>query len=83
MEDEGALQWARVFERRVLADELYLPTALMHSPFRHLLVNTDLRHELWPTGDDAQRANYWSGMPETEWGGAMPLSARSLRCARY
>lgn len=51
LEDPSARRWARVFERRVMADELYLPTVLMHSPYRYDLVNHNLRHEQWPRVD--------------------------------
>ena len=79
LEDPAARRWARVFERRAMADELYLPTVLMHSPWRHALVNHNLRHERWPKA--AARDAYWAGMPEGEWGGAELLDGARLRQA--
>ena len=81
LEDPRALQWARVFERRILPDELYLPTVLMDSPYRAQLVNTNLRFEVWAQGGDAERLAYWATLPESEWGGARPLDGSSLTAA--
>ena len=81
VEDETAIQWAQYFERRLLSDELYLPTTLMHSPYRHQLVNHNLRFEAWPAGNATARAGYWDGSPPEEWGGAMALDEGRLRKA--
>jgi hypothetical protein len=57
----AAARWMRVFERRFLSDEGFLHTALMHSPHRHTLVNTNLRYIMWPHhhGDPT---SYWATM---------------------
>ena len=82
LDEKDALQWARVFERRLLADQFYLPTIVMHSKFRHSLVNTDLRYEQWPAGSEDERDAYWkANLPESEWGGAVPLNLTSMRAA--
>ena len=54
---------------------------LMNSPaHRAVLINHNLRYELWPESRDAQRS-YWAELPESEWGGAMFLDGSSLRTA--
>ena len=65
----------------MLADEFFLPTALMHSPFRHTMVSTNLRAEAWPGGSDEERAAYWATLPEGEWGGARLLTPTSFKAA--
>lgn len=81
LEDRSAIEWARFFERRLLPDEFYLPTVLMHSPFRHRHVNHHLRYEAWAAGGAKQRAAYWETLPQDEWGGAMALNVQRLRGA--
>ena len=80
--DAHALQWARVFERRLLADEWYLPTVLMHSPFRRTAIDLPLRYEMWPENEAGARARYWASLPEAEWGGAMLLDGKALAAAQ-
>ena len=80
--DAHALQWARVFERRLLADEWYLPTVLMHSPFRRTAIDLPLRYEMWPENEAGARARYWASLPEAEWGGAMFLDGKALAAAQ-
>ena len=76
------MQWARVFERRLFADEFFLPTVLMHSAaHRRLLVNHHLRHERWPTGNISHREAYWAALHESEWGGAQLLDSKQLTAA--
>ncbi|KOO29476.1 hypothetical protein Ctob_008816 [Chrysochromulina tobinii] len=74
--------WARVFERRLLADEWYLPTVLMHSPFRRTAIDLPLRYEMWPENEAGARARYWASLPEAEWGGAMLLDGKALAAAQ-
>lgn len=79
--DAAALRWALVFERRLLPDEFYLPTVLMHSEWRHTLVNHNLRYEAWPPTDAAARDAYYASLPVEAWGGAAVLDASALALA--
>ena len=70
----AAASWMRVFERRFLSDEGFLHTALMHSPHRHTLVNTNLRYIMWPHhhGDPT---SYWASMGVDSIGGPEIINA--------
>ena len=70
----AAARWMRVFERRFLSDEGFLHTALMHSPHRHTLVNTNLRYIMWPHhhGDPT---SYWATMGWSFIGGPEVINA--------
>ena len=41
--DERAMRWRKVFAARFLADESFVQTVLMHSPFASTNVNNNLR----------------------------------------
>ena len=83
LDSRSLARWAQVFERQLIPDERFLPTALMHTAFRASLVNQPLRFQAWPAGDAAQRDEYWAGLPASEWGGARALDVRALRRAMH
>ena len=66
------------FERRLVPDESFLQTTVMHSPFRHQLINHNMRWIDWPHtyGDPNE---YWTkvGMA-TSVGGPKALNASEL-----
>ena len=80
--DEVALHWARIFERRLLADEWYLPTVLMYSEYWRSAVRLPLRYDEWPASDDAERSAYYAALPHAEWGGALLLDGAGLQQAQ-
>ena len=74
--DERAAHWVRVFERRFLADEAFVQTALMDSPFASTLVNHNLRYIYWPHFDGDPTA-YWARMGYSYIGGPQVINATS------
>lgn len=72
--DPAAHRWGRILERRLLADELFLPSVVMNSRFRYGLVNHHLRGVRWPHAHFTEPSDYW-GLAGAEWGGAMFLNA--------
>ncbi|KAL1496660.1 hypothetical protein AB1Y20_014260 [Prymnesium parvum] len=75
--DAEAHRWARILERRLLADELYLPSVVMNSRFRRGLVNHHFRAAHQPHEHFASPDEYWAS-PRVEWGGAMYLNASAM-----
>mmetsp|Transcript_21291 Transcript_21291/g.48942 ORF Transcript_21291/g.48942 Transcript_21291/m.48942 type:complete len:305 (-) Transcript_21291:241-1155(-) len=63
----------RVFERRFLADESFVQTALMHSTFRLTNINANMRYIWWPhyEGDPA---SYWQRMGHSFVGGPQVIN---------
>jgi hypothetical protein len=59
--DETARQWVKVFERRVLPDEMFLQTLAMSSPYSETVVKHNLRWIDWPHyhGDPGE---YWTSV---------------------
>lgn len=70
----AAQRWMRVYERRFLSDEGFLHTALMHSPHRHTLVNTNLRYIMWPHHHE-DPTSYWARMGYSFIGGPEVINA--------
>lgn len=72
--DPVAKQWARVFERRVLPDEMFLQTVLEASPFNRSVFKHNLRWIDWPHyhGDPGA---YWATVGWSSVGGPRVLRA--------
>lgn len=73
--DPVAKQWAKVFERRVLPDEMFLQTVLAHSPMNASVLKHNLRWIDWPHyhGDPG---SYWSTVGWNFVGGPRVLTAK-------
>ena len=74
IKDERAIRWRKVFAARFLADESFVQTVLMHSPFRSTNINNNLRYIMWPQyyGDPT---SYWIRMGWNFVGGPTVINA--------
>ena len=70
-----AHRWTRIFERRLLPDEVYLATIAMHSSFRHGVVAHNLRYLDWPHAKYDDPNEYWAQLGWHTLGGPMLLNA--------
>lgn len=78
--DRQAANLARHTRLTYMADETYVQTALLHSPYRSLLINHNLRYIDWPHGyGDPMR--YWMSMGRQHVAGPMVLTEELLGAA--
>jgi len=79
LDPQGGLRWVTAFERRLVPDESFFQTAVMHSPFAASLVNHNMRWIDWPH-QHGDATEYWQRLGLQKYvGGPRVLNSSEMK----